>query len=68
MTKNQESGNDPMSVEEFVDHIQNCLGPVDAAIVAQEGQIDAPEGWVLKGTEVIGGKRIRLYEIGESHD
>lgn len=51
---------------QLVDHITNCLGPVDAAIVAHKGQIDAPEGWVLIGTEVIGGKRIRLYEMRDN--
>lgn len=53
-------------VQQFVDHIENCLGGVDGVVVmAEKGQIEAPEGWVLVGTEIIGGKRIRVFEIPE---
>ena len=55
---------DDKTVQEFVDHIENCLGGVDGVVVmAEQGQIEAPEGWVLVGTEVIGGKRIRVFEL-----
>jgi hypothetical protein len=68
--KQCDPGDGPVNV--FIDHITNCLPPFDAAIVAHTGQIeesDLPEEWVLTHTEIVGGKRVRIYNTtGEIHE
>lgn len=51
-------------MEDFVGHLlSEHLGDVGGIVVAQQGQIDAPEGWILESTTVCNGKRIRTYRI-----
>lgn len=52
------------AAEEFAKHlIDEHLDGIDATIVAQEGQIDAPESWELESVTYCNGKRIRTFRI-----
>lgn len=48
---------------DFVDHLLEHVGNADAVVVAQEGTIDAPEGWVLESVTYCNGKRIRTFSL-----
>jgi hypothetical protein len=57
---------EPMTAEEFVDHLQNCGPKADAFIVMENGLSGddvvatlLAEGWTWGGVEYVGGKRIR---------
>jgi hypothetical protein len=50
-------------MNEAMEHLLDHVKDVDAVVVAQEGQIDAPEGWVLESTVICNGKRIRTFRI-----
>lgn len=58
---------DPMGVEEFVDHLQNCAPKADATIVCDQGvngddvvaTMVASGLWRLSEVQYIAGKRIQ---------
>lgn len=51
---------DPLS------HMMDHLVDAEAVVVAQSGQIDAPEDWELESVVYCNGKRIRTFKIKES--
>lgn len=53
-----------MTAEQFTEHlIESHLGDVDAIVVAQSGQVEAPEGWELESITYCNGKRIRKFRM-----